>query len=47
MKQICFVSLNGQSQMFGKAFGCFQNEFRFPKYQLGSQKFRALLSGGQ
>ena len=38
MKQICFVSLSGQSQIFGKAFGCFQKEIRFPKNQLGKQK---------
>ena len=35
-----FVSIRGQFQNHGKGFGCFQNEIRFPKYQLERQKFR-------
>ena len=31
----------GQFQFFGKAFGCFHNEIRFPKNQLGRQKLRS------
>ena len=33
--------LRVQYQIFGKAFECFQNKIRFPKYQSGRQ-FRPL-----
>jgi hypothetical protein len=42
MLKICFLSLRGSFEIFGKALGCFQKEIRFPKYQLEKQKFRPL-----